>query len=62
MKVFPGNGTNNVELIKHETSMAWRSSHRRMIKGLDELDNAKNRMSFVVISSHLLSLMVIGSH
>ncbi|MCF8328044.1 MAG: hypothetical protein K9I29_07080 [Bacteroidales bacterium] len=47
------------------------STHRRMIKGLDELDNAKKAMTFIVISkamtfivisSHLLSLMVIGSH
>ena len=28
------------------------STHRRMIKGLDELDNAKKTMTFIVISSH----------
>ncbi|MCF8326898.1 MAG: hypothetical protein K9I29_01265 [Bacteroidales bacterium] len=33
-----------------------------MIKGLDELDNAKKTMTFIVISSHLLSLMVINGH
>ena len=42
--------------------MSRSSAHRRMIKGLDELDNAKKAMTFIVISSHLLSLMVIGSH
>ena len=38
------------------------SAHWRMIKGLDGLDNAKKTMTFIVISSHLLSLMVNGSH
>ena len=28
------------------------STHRRMIKVLDELDNAKKTMTFMVISSH----------
>ncbi|MCF8326795.1 MAG: hypothetical protein K9I29_00750 [Bacteroidales bacterium] len=37
----------------YEISMATIfSTHRRMIKGLEELDNAKKTMSFIVISSH----------